>query len=227
MVAHSRLKAGLDFAAPIPLHTDLSSEKFEGFEVDLMKEIEKALNLTIEYKVAYWKDIISELMNGEIDIICSAATVTEERKKHVAFSRPYLHFHLALVCNKSNILSTDELKDKKIGVRVSTEAEDYLKNAFPGKELYLFDTNDEQYEKLSSREIDALVDDSPIAYGFTSNNPSIMIAETIDGTLSSYAMIIQKENVELQNRISTVISKLEQSGFLEDRKQFWFKDAKL
>ncbi len=35
----TKLLVGLDFAAPIPLHTDYSSGKFEGFEVDLMKKI--------------------------------------------------------------------------------------------------------------------------------------------------------------------------------------------
>lgn len=109
----TELKVGLDFAAPVPLHTDLSSERFEGFEVDLMNEIATELNVTLVHKVAYWKDIIAGLMKQKIDVICSAATVTEERKKDVAFSRPYLNFHLALVCNKDTIISLNDLQDKK------------------------------------------------------------------------------------------------------------------
>lgn len=227
MGLEKELKVGLDFAAPIPLHTDLHSEKFEGFEVDLMTEIAKELKLTLTYKVSYWKDIIADLVAGKIDVICSAATVTEERKEYVAFSRTYLRFHLALVSNKGNRLSLTELKDKRIGVRKSTEAEDYLKHKFPGKQLFFYDTNDEQYEKLSTKDIDAVVDDGPIAYGFTSKSSVLAISEIIDGTSSEYAIIINKENIDLQKKINTVIDKLEENGFLKATRIRWFEDAPL
>jgi polar amino acid transport system substrate-binding protein len=221
------VKVGLDFAAPIPLHTDRSSGIFEGFEVDLMNELARQLQFTLEYKVSYWKDIIDDLIHRKIDVICSAATVTDERMKTVAFSRPYLRFHLCLVSHKDHPLSVTDLPDKKVGVRRSTEAEEYLKSRFPGKELYVFDTNDEQYEKLTTKEIDALIDDAPIAYGFSQSNPSIHMAELIESTPSHYAIVLNKENSALQNQLNAAIDTLERNGFLAERRAFWFKDTKL
>ncbi|GAB2793843.1 basic amino acid ABC transporter substrate-binding protein [Rhabdobacter roseus] len=221
------LKVGLDFAAPIPLHTDISSKKFEGFEVDLMNEIAKELSVALEHKVAYWEDIIADIIHQKIDIICSAATVTEKRKEIVAFSNPYLNFHLALVCNKDNIVALKDLKDKNIGVRISSEAEEYLKKNFPEKELFLFDTNDEQYGRLTEKEIDALIDDTPIAYGFVENNSAIVMAEIIKSTPSQYAIIINKENIDLLNQINSALDKFEKNGYLQDRRDFWFKDTQL
>lgn len=134
------LRVGLDYAAPIPLHTDISSDKFEGFEVDLVNQIAKELGLKLQHSVALWKEIINDLINGEIDAICSAATVTDERKKTVTFSTPYLNFHLCVVCHTDEILKSKELADKIVGVRASTEAEEYLKNNYPGKKLRIFDS---------------------------------------------------------------------------------------
>lgn len=221
------LKVGLDFAAPVPLHTDLSSEKFEGFEVDLMNEIAKELKLTLKYSVSYWKNIINDITHGKIEVICSAATITAERKKTLAFSKPYLNFHLCLVCHKNFIFPLKELANKKVGVRVRTEAEDYLKANYPKNNLTFFETNEEQYKSLAKNEIDAVIDDSPIAFGFTTQNSEIMIAELIAGTPSQYAIIINKENVDLKNKIDNVIDKLEENGFLNENRIKWFNETYL
>jgi ABC-type amino acid transport substrate-binding protein len=144
-----KLNVGLDFAAPIPLHTDYSSDKFEGFEVDLMEKISQDLNLKLKYTVSYWKDIFSQLQNGKIDVICSAVTVTPDREKYLDFSNPYLNFRLCVVCIRNNLIPTNTLENKKIGVRTKTEAEEYLKSNFTKVQLVTADTNDELYDMLS------------------------------------------------------------------------------
>ena len=89
----------MDFAAPIPLHTDFSSGTFEGFEVDLMKLISDRLGLKLTYEVSLWKDILQNLQEGTIDVICSAVTVTPERKHFLDFSR-LLSILQVMCCNK-------------------------------------------------------------------------------------------------------------------------------
>jgi ABC-type amino acid transport substrate-binding protein len=76
-----KLKVGLDFAAPIPLHTDISKGHFEGFEVDLMSKIANELKFELEHSISYWKDILENLKNRKVDVICSAATKTIEREQ--------------------------------------------------------------------------------------------------------------------------------------------------
>jgi len=75
------LKIGLDSAAPFPMHTDYQSEVFEGFEVDLLRIIAKSLDLEIHYEVSLWKDILEQLYRGELDLICSAVSVTPSRMR--------------------------------------------------------------------------------------------------------------------------------------------------
>lgn len=221
------LKVGLDFAAPIPLHTDLSKGKFEGFEVDLMNGIAAGLNLQLQHSISYWKDILNDLQNKKIDVICSAATKTSEREKDFLFSNSYLDFHLCLVCHKDHILSIDNLENKRVGVRKSTEAEEYLKKKYPGKSFEYFDSNEEIYGQLGKKEIDALVDDSPIAFGFKESVPGITIAGLLPGTSSRYAVMLHKDNIGLKKNIDRVIGELEQNGFLEEARRKWFRGEKL
>jgi ABC-type amino acid transport substrate-binding protein len=218
----NKLKVGLDFAAPIPLHTDYSSGKFEGFEVDLMKAISKELNLELNYTVSYWKNILRQLQNGQIDVICSAAIITADRQKVLDFSSPYLDFRLCLVCNKNNLFSPNSLENKIIGVRTKTEAEKYLKNNFPTTQLDTADINNELYDKLSKGELDALVDDSPIAGGYIKQNSKLSVCHFLPNTSSQYAIALRKDNTDLKNSLDNVIDKLQQNGFLKDIKNKWF-----
>lgn len=222
-----KLRVGLDFAAPIPLHTDLSKEKFEGFEVDLMNKIAAELNLELQHSISYWKHILNDLQNKNIDVICSAATKTTEREKDFLFSRSYLDFHLCLVCHKDNGLHIGNLESKRVGVRTSTEADQYLKEKYPGKRFEYFDSNEEIYSQLAKKEIDALVDDSPISFGFKERIPEISIVDLLPGTSSQYAIMLNKESVDLKKKIDEVIDKLENDGFLRENRQKWFKGEKL
>lgn len=221
------LRVGLDFAAPIPLHTDYSSEKFEGFEVDLMQKISEELNLELKYIVSYWKDIFNQLQNGKIDAVCSAATVTPERKKYVDFSNPYLNFRLCVVCNRNHLIFANKLENKKIGVRIKTEAEEYLKNNFTKIQLITADTNNELYDKLSQGHLDAVVDDSPIAGGFTIQNPQLAVCHFLPDSSSQYAIALRKGNVELKKSLNKVIDTLQENGFLSDNKNKWFTGIEL
>lgn len=222
-----KLRVGLDFAAPVPLHTDPSKGIFEGFEVDLMSRIADGLGLELQHSISYWKDILDDLQNKKIDLICSAATKTAGREKEFLFSQSYLDFHLCLVCRNNNLLHISNLENKKVGVRTSTEAEKYLKEKYPGKSFEYFDTNEDIYDQLATAKIDALVDDSPIAFGFKERFPVLEIAELLPDTLSQYAIMMNKESTDLKARIDGVISHLRNNGFLTEARQKWFKGKKL
>lgn len=216
------LRVGLDFAAPIPLHTDYKSGDFKGFEVDLINEIAADLQLKLEYSVSYWKDIIQALKDDKIDVICSAGTISEERAKEISFSKPYLDFHLCTVYNKDNLFALNELKNKKVGVRIETEAEKYLHEYYPETALETFDTNDAIYESLNQKKIDVLVDDSPIAFGLLKQNPQLVISDYLPNSESQYAILMRKDNDGLKKQIDGVIEKLENNGFLENNRKKWF-----
>lgn len=197
------LTVGCDAAAPLPLHSDFNSPNFDGFEVDLMRAVSSHLGLSVKYKSALWSEIIEELKLGRIDAICSAATVTKERENEVDFSDPYLDFQLAVVVKHgSSVREFGDLKDKIIGVRVATSAEDYVRANAGAKQIITFDMNTDAYETLQTGKVDAIVDDSPIAKSFVSQMRDLKMATFIDGTNSQYAIVLRKGNDDLRNAIN-------------------------
>jgi ABC-type amino acid transport substrate-binding protein len=143
------LKIGLDSAAPFPMHTDLKSGTFEGFEVDLIRVIAEALELDVQYEVSLWKDILPRLYKGELDMICSAVTITPSRKHILEFSDSYLQFRLCAVVREAEVLhSSADFKNKIIAVRSAAVAEKYVMDHYPENMLVHADDNSEMYESL-------------------------------------------------------------------------------
>ncbi len=219
------LKVGLDSAAPFPMHSDYNSEKFEGFEVDLLKAITDHLNLEIQYEVSLWQNILEKLFKGELDMICSAVTVTDSRKHILEFSEPYLHFRLcAVIFHEDSLETAGDLKNKTIGVREATEAERYVHTRFPNNNMVHAVTNRELYSKLLARKIDLLVDDSPIAGGFLQKNKKLKIGMYMPETDSHYAIAMKKGDLQLKQQFNEALKLMKDNGTYEFIYKKWFTD---
>lgn len=219
------LKVGLDSAAPFPMHSDYNAENFEGFEVDLLQAITGHLNLEIQYEVSLWSTILEKLFKGELDVICSAVTVTSSRQHILEFSNPYLYFRLcAVVAQEDSLSGLQHFKNKTIGVREATEAERYVRTEFPGNNIVYAVTNKELYRKLQAGKIDLLVDDSPIAGGFLQKNKKLKIGMFLPKTDSSYAIAMKKGDTELKKQFNEALTLLKENGTYQNIYKKWFSD---
>jgi len=63
-----------------------------------------------------WSVVIRELVAGEIDMVCNAATITSEREREVDFCSPHLDLTLAVV-KRAGIASDTSLNGLRLGVR--------------------------------------------------------------------------------------------------------------
>ena len=219
------LKVGLDSAAPFPMHSDYNSENFEGFEVDLLSAITDHLGLKIEYQVSLWSTILEQLFKGELDLICSAVTITPSRRHILEFTNPYLHFRLCAVINQEDQLKgINDFKNKTIGIREATEAERYVHANFPGNNMVHAETNKDLYRKLQTGKIDLLIDDSPIAGGFLQKNKKLKVGMYLPGTDSQYAIAMKKGDIQLKEQFDEVLTLLKENGVYQTIYKKWFND---
>lgn len=217
------LKIGLDSAAPFPLHSDYNSDKFEGFEVDMIACIAELLDFEVHYEVSLWSTILEKLYKGELDMICSAVTMTPSRQMILEFSKPYLSFQLcAIVNNGVELNNRADFRNLKIGIRNATEAEKYVITQFPSNPTVHAETNHELYKKLVAGKIDVLIDDSPIAGGFLHKHKSLRVGMFMPGTDSHYAIAMKKGDVILKDQINATLEVLEDNGTYEHLYNKWF-----
>ena len=61
-------------------------DKIVGFDVDLTQAIADKLGLKLDYQSTAWDGIIPALVAHKFDMVMSAVTITEDRKKEMDFS---------------------------------------------------------------------------------------------------------------------------------------------
>jgi polar amino acid transport system substrate-binding protein len=100
---------------------------FEGFDVDVGREIAKRLGVEPEFIDVNFDTVTAGAWNGRWDINVGSMTITPDRKKALYFSSPYYYTPASFVVHKdSKAASIDDLKGKKVGVGAATTYLDYL-----------------------------------------------------------------------------------------------------
>ena len=82
--------------------------------------------IKLDFQSMEFSAVLSSLSTGKIDLICSCLTVTDERKKVMDFSDPYLQTQdvcLILAKNKDQYQSLADFKDKKLAANTGSSQE--------------------------------------------------------------------------------------------------------
>lgn len=216
------LRVGIDDAPPTPMQIgDPGSGTFRGCEVDLLGRLAERLDYALQYRQAKWSLITGELVSGKLDLICSAATVTEQRKAQVSFCKPYLKLRLALVV-RENFPEEIVPAEIRYGVRRGTTAEEFLGSRLGIRPAAISESNEELYSALSNSELDAIIDDSPIAIHFVKCTAGLSYRGPYGGTDAEYAFMIAKDNDALRANLDAGVSALEAEGTLAELRERWF-----
>ncbi|MEV8375857.1 ABC transporter substrate-binding protein [Kribbella sp. NPDC056861] len=109
-----------------PPNVYLKDGKFTGFDNDLITAVAAKLNLKPEFVGTDFSALLSQVNGGQFDLGSSSITITEARKKTVAFSNGYDFGYLGLNTTKtSGISKFDQLGGKRVVVVQGTVQDDY------------------------------------------------------------------------------------------------------
>ena len=158
------LKIGVA-AEPYPPFTSPDANgNWVGWEVDFMVAICKQAELDCVITPTAWDGIIPALTSGQIDVIMSSMSITEERKKTIDFSDKYYNTPAMVMVAADSTATPDEagLTGKIIGVQVSTTHEAYTQKYFApvAAEVKTYQTQDEANQDLAAGRVDAVMADS-------------------------------------------------------------------
>jgi polar amino acid transport system substrate-binding protein len=102
---------------------------FDGFDVQIGREVARRLGVKAEFLHFDWTMITAGSWNGRWDMNAGGMTPTPNRKKSLYFSSPYSYSpHVFLVHKNNKAASIEDLKGRKIGVGGATTGQHYLEN---------------------------------------------------------------------------------------------------
>jgi polar amino acid transport system substrate-binding protein len=188
-----------------------------GFDVDLMNAIAEDQGFKVEYLDQDFAGLIPALQTGNVDIIASGMTITDEREEQVDFSEPYINAGLALAVLTGNedIQSVDDLQGKTVAVQTGStgfmKAEE-LQKAGIIAEIKDFPHVNEAIEELKIGGADAMINDLPVTEAFIAAQPDVIkiVGEPLNS--EAYGFAVRTGNTELLTKINAGLENVKASG---------------
>lgn len=132
-------------------YKDPETNEIVGFDMDLIKAIGKATGNEVKIQNMQFAGIIPALQTNMIDVAAAGMTITEERKKQVAFSDPYYDVGgLVMVINTKNVdkyKHLDDMVGKKLCAQIGSTGALLAKEVKDAK-LVAFDQIGEAFMEL-------------------------------------------------------------------------------
>ena len=216
-----KIRVGVEGAYP-PFSFVTPEGKLDGFDIDIAKAIVKAAGAEIELIASDWDGIIPALLARKYDCIIASMSITEERKKKVAFTNKYYQTPAKFVVKKGLIkeFSKDAIKGKSIGVQRATIHDKYLTDNY-GKDVNVkrYGTQDEIYLDIIAGRIDLFLSDSIAASDGFLQKPEGKNFEFIGPDLTDpkwfgvgAGIACRKQDTDLVNKLNAAIEKIRADG---------------
>ena len=189
-----------------------------GFDVDVATYVAGKLGYSpedIEWKESPSGQRETLIQNGQVDYIVGTYSITDARKKKVAFAGPYLDTGQSLLVRGDNtdITGPESLANAKrlCSVSGSTPAQ-RIKDKYPGVQLQQYDTYSACVEALRNGAIDAVSTDEVILAGFAAQSPGAFKIIGKPFSVEHYGIGVRRENLELRDQINGAIVQMQQDG---------------
>ena len=219
-----KLILGLDATFKPMGYTD-ENDEIVGFDIDLAKEVCKRLDIELETYGVNWDTKEVDLDAGTIDCIWNGLSVSDERKKVMLMSDPYMENKMVFVVNEgSEIKTMDDLKGKKIAVQNGSTAQEILLASEIAADITVAElaTNVEALTNLEMDMCDAVFLDSVVAnYEITTaEKPFTVLEEGLSP--EQYAIGFRLGDQALCDKIVETLKEMKADGTIEKISTEWF-----
>ncbi|MDC7228341.1 MAG: basic amino acid ABC transporter substrate-binding protein [Spirochaetales bacterium] len=208
-----------------PMEFINSDKEMVGYDIDFINAVAKEAGIDIEIRNTAWDGIFASLANGESDAVISSVTITEERKKTMDFSLPYINAGQVLIVPSSSSAKTlADLTGKEVGAQIGTTGAIEIDNS--AAELKTYDELGFAIEDLANGRIEGVVADTPIAADYVLQNDTYKGKLMIVGdsfTDEFYGIAVKKGNTELLDLINQGINAVQDKGIDKELEDKWLR----
>jgi polar amino acid transport system substrate-binding protein len=199
-----------------------------GWDYDAGRAICKALNCTPVFLETAWGDIFEAAAAGEFDVAFDGITYTEERDEVVDFSDPYiLHGQVLLVREEeTEITDKDALRaftDKVVGFQSYTTSEEVAVELVGPERVRGFNDNIAAVMALVAGDVDAVIIDDLIVFGFIATYPDNLKIAGDRLTSTELAFVFQPGS-DLIEPFNYALEVLREDGTLDELHRKWFME---
>ena len=222
----AKIVIGLDDNFP-PMGFRDDKNQLVGFDIDLAREAAKRLGVEVEFKPIDWNAKEAELTGKRVDALWNGLTITEERKKNIAFTAPYMENHQIIVVPAgSSIKAKTDLAGKVVGAQDGSSAVDAVKKeeaVFKSlKEFKTFGDNVTALMDLSAGRLEAVVVDEVVGRYYVAKKPDQYVVLDDNFGTEDYGVGVRKDDAELLGKLDKALGEMKADGAAAKIAEQWF-----
>jgi len=224
------LRVGFE-AGYLPFEMADKKGRFIGFDIDMAKEMAKAMGVKFVPVNTAWDGIIPALITKKFDIIISGMTVTQERNLKVNFADPYIIVGQTILLNpkhKGKVKSYKDLNNPKYTLtsKLGTTGEQAIKRLIPRAKYKSFEVESEAALEVLNGKADATVYDLPFCATFMAQQGKgklIFLDEPF--TFEPLAWAVRKGDPDFMNWLNNFLRQVKNDGRYEKICNRWIKST--
>lgn len=198
-------------------------KNLKGIEPELMAKIGNITGAKMTVTEMAWNELIPALEAGKIDIIMSGMTITEERKKKVNFTYPYIKVgQMAIVRTGSikDFSSADKVitTSRKVGFIKGTTGDFFVNAKCAKAEKTPFAKPTDGIKSLADGKIDVFIIDAPVVWELS--NPKL--TPLLEPLTEEYlAWAVRKNDKVLLDTMNKCLEQMKKDGSLDSIEKKW------
>ncbi|OEF24097.1 transporter substrate-binding domain-containing protein [Vibrio rumoiensis] len=181
-----------------------------GFDVDMTKQLAKALNLEIQFVQTSWPTISKDLAEDKFDIAAGGVTYTENRAKQFSFSSSVAKNGKIILshCNQAARFETLEEIDQpdvKVIVNPGGTNEIYVNSHIKQARVIRVKDNFANLQGIRNKTADVMITDLIEGHFYQLHEKGVFCissSDILDGTMSFKAYMMKKDNPELLEKVN-------------------------
>lgn len=230
IIKRGELRVGFE-AGYLPFEMADKKGRFIGFDIDVAKEMAKAMKVKFAPVNTAWDGIIPALVTKKFDIIISGMTITQERNLKINFADPYIIVGQTILLNKKHagkVTSYKDLNDPKFTLtsKLGTTGEQAIKRLIPRATYKSFEVESEAALEVLNGKADATVYDLPFCATFMAQQGAgklIFLDQPF--TFEPLAWAIRKGDPDFMNWLNNFLRQLKNDGRYERIYNKWIKST--
>jgi len=224
------LRVGMELTYP-PFEMQDKAGNPDGVGAKLAEALAKDLGRPLKIVPMDFSGLIPALKGGNIDVIISSMTETDERRQSIDFSIPYAFTGLALLVRKdSDIQSIEDLKKpgRTISAKATTTGETWAMQHLPQAKRVSFEDQTACVLEVVQGRADAFIYDQLSIYQYARENEKTTRGLLKPFVEESWAVGLAKGNDKLKEQVNAFITKFRAEGgfgklgdqYLKEEKKF-------
>ena len=196
---------------------DPATNKYKGFDIDVMRELAKDMGVKVKFVPAEWKTIVAGITADRYDISTSV-TKTPKRAEVAGFTETYFKYGTVPLVLKKNLKkfpTWDSLNNKKVKIATTlgTSQEEKAKEFFPKSKLRSIEAPARDYQEVLAGRADGNITSSLEANKLVIKYPQLAIVPDGGKNPAFLAMMVPKGDKVWNDYVSNWIKRKQTSGF--------------